>query len=211
MENNISNNEENNKILEVNTKRQREDNIKFEEFKIVKEESYFIKILKEECFVDKTRFIEKLEKKKKNSFICYRPRRFGKTVTLSMLKEFYDIKSKNDDTFKDLYINNYKTNLRNSFLILEFNFSGLNIKSLEKFEVDLNIYINDKLESFIKKYNYIFKEFAFKNEDAIRNLENLVDYIKADYKLFILVDEYDTSINSCLNSNSEEEIKNLNQ
>ena len=66
----------------------------------------FEDIIKEDCYyVDKTPFIEQIEESNKY-FFYIRPRRFGKTLTLSMLENYYDInkKDKFEEIFGKLYI-----------------------------------------------------------------------------------------------------------
>ena len=77
-------------------------------------------------FVDKTRFIEKIEDANKYFFFI-RPRRFGKSLTLSMLAHYYDINMKDrfDELFGDLYIGSHPTSERNQYLILNLNFAAI--------------------------------------------------------------------------------------
>ena len=66
----------------------------------------FEDVIKEDCYyVDKTPFIEQIEESNKYFFFI-RPRRFGKTLTLSMLENYYDInkKDKFEEIFGKLYI-----------------------------------------------------------------------------------------------------------
>ena len=85
----------------------------------------FEDVRKDDCYyVDKTPFIEEIEAA--NKFFFYiRPRRFGKSLTLSMLQNYYDVnkKDKFEQLFGDLYIGKNPTPERNSFLVLNLNFS----------------------------------------------------------------------------------------
>ena len=85
----------------------------------------FEDVIKEDCyFVDKTPFIENIEESNKYFFFI-RPRRFGKSLTLSMLENYYDInkKDKFESLFGKLYIGENPTPERNSYLILHLNFA----------------------------------------------------------------------------------------
>ena len=67
----------------------------------------FRKIIKEDCYYfDKTNYIEELLKDKTEIKLFTRPRRFGKTLNMSTLKYFFDVKNaeENRKLFKDLYI-----------------------------------------------------------------------------------------------------------
>ena len=78
-------------------------------------------------YVDKTRFIEEIEKAPSFLFLI-RPRRFGKSLFLSMLELYYDVNTRDqfDALFGKYYIGQYPTEKRNSYLILKFNFSQVN-------------------------------------------------------------------------------------
>ena len=85
----------------------------------------FEDVRKDDCYyVDKTPFIEEIEAANKY-FFYIRPRRFGKSLTLSMLQNYYDVnkKDKFEQLFGDLYIGKNSTPERNSFLVLNLNFS----------------------------------------------------------------------------------------
>ena len=78
-------------------------------------------------FVDKTKYIEILENLGTYHHFFLRPRRFGKSVTISMLEHYYDLNRKDqfEELFGDTYIGKNPTPLKNSFPILKFNFSGI--------------------------------------------------------------------------------------
>lgn len=89
----------------------------------------FAVIRRDDCYyVDKTRFIPIIEDADK-FFFFIRPRRFGKSLTVSMLQHYYDIaaKDKFDALFGDLYIGKYPTRDRNSYLVLYLNFPELSV------------------------------------------------------------------------------------
>ena len=79
--------------------------------------------LKNKYLVDKTRFIRTLEDHEYVFFI--RPRRFGKSLWLSILETYYDIAKKDrfNTFFKNTEIGKKPTSKRNSYLILRFDFS----------------------------------------------------------------------------------------
>ena len=73
-------------------------------------------------YVDKTQYIEQIEKIANTSIIFLRPRKFGKTLFTSTLENYYDIlkANKSDNLFKETYIGKNPTKLRNSYHILKF-------------------------------------------------------------------------------------------
>ena len=80
-------------------------------------------IVRECLFVDNTGYIRELEKCKTPVFL--RPKRFGKSVVCSMLAHYYDVNLKDrfDELFGRTDIGRNPTPLRNSFLVLTFDFS----------------------------------------------------------------------------------------
>ncbi|MFW6351774.1 MAG: AAA family ATPase, partial [Bacteroidota bacterium] len=82
-------------------------------------------------YVDKTKHIEILENLSEKYISFFRPRRFGKSLFVSMLGHYYDKvgESKFDELFGDLYIGKNPTPLKNSYYVLKFNFSGINIQN----------------------------------------------------------------------------------
>ena len=87
-------------------------------------EDQFIKMVTRGDYIDKTRFIEQLEtiNLTKNCIVSFRPRRFGKSITIAMLKNYYDLKTSND-IFNDLYIGKNPTKRAHQYLVLDFDFS----------------------------------------------------------------------------------------
>ena len=88
------------------------------------------------AYVDKTRFIRVLEEYPSPYLFFLRPRRFGKTLFVSMLSSYYDIAE--DENFDLLFskteIGKEPTPKRNSYYILSFNFSGISSESVSQLE-----------------------------------------------------------------------------
>ena len=106
-------------------------------------------------YVDKTRYIEKLEELADKRIMYLRPRKFGKTLFTSVLENYYDINKK--EQFEELYGNTYigknPTPRKNSYYILRFNFSGIGTKTEE---TTIQGFKNKTIESIITfkdKYN----------------------------------------------------------
>ena len=152
-------------------------------------------------YVDKTRYIEKLENLSETSIMFLRPRKFGKTLFTSVLENYYD-KNK-ADKFEKLYGNTYigknPTKLKNSYCILRFNFSGI---YTENEEATLKGFKNKTIASikvFINQYGMNF----YVNEE--REAEEILnDLLKAFYtqknneKIYVIIDEYDHFANELL-------------
>ncbi|MDR0681268.1 MAG: AAA family ATPase, partial [Dysgonamonadaceae bacterium] len=77
------------------------------------------------AYIDKTRFIEALENESNPNQFFIRPRKFGKTLFLTMLYNYYDLNRKDgfEQVFGNLYIGKHPTPERGSYAMLEFDFS----------------------------------------------------------------------------------------
>ncbi len=121
-------------------------------------------------FVDKTQFIEKLEFLGSQYLFFLRPRRFGKSLFISILEHYYDIlrKEQFEELFGDTYIGKNPTELRNSFPVLKLNFSNIPIhEDIKKTEESFNYNIKLQLETFLEKYSPIFPEMKEIKEKVI--------------------------------------------
>ena len=102
-------------------------------------------------YVDKTEYIEKLENLNEDYLIFLRPRRFGKSLFLAVLEAYYDknLKDEFDFFFSGTYIGKNPTEKANNYLIMRFDFSGIDINDVEN---DFKEYLNLILKSFVNKY-----------------------------------------------------------
>ncbi len=152
-------------------------------------------------YVDKTKYIEKLENLPETSIMFLRPRKFGKTLFTSVLENYYD--KRKSDKFESLYKNTYigknPTKLKNSYCILRFNFSGIDTSTEEE---TIRCFKNSTIESiklFIGKYNIDF--YINENQEAEEILNSLFTAFslqKNDEKIYVIVDEYDHFANELL-------------
>ena len=158
-------------------------------------------------YVDKTKYIEKLEELPEKRIMFLRPRKFGKTLFTSVLENYYD---KNKiDSFEKLYENTYigknTTKLKNSYCILRFNFSGIDTSTEEATIRGFKKEVASSIEVFINRYNL---EFHVNKEDEAENiLDNLFKsfYIqKPQDKIYVIIDEYDHFANELLGFNPEQ-------
>jgi len=166
-----------------------------------------IKINNDYFYIDKTKFIEKLEKINEDFIIFLRPRRFGKSLFLSTLQYYYDENSTNEfeAMFHDTYIGKNPTPLKNSFRIFFLEFSGINIDG----GVD-SIYngFRDNIKMAIHKYfvRYNYKEYTSKL-DNIKSPTGLIKYffeVTESDKIYLLIDEYDQFANAILAYNMKD-------
>ena len=164
----------------------------------------FEDVIKGDCYyVDKTPFIEDIEDANKYFFFI-RPRRFGKSLTLSMLENYYDInkKDKFESLFGKLYIGENPTPERNSYLILHLNFAMISA-GLDNYKKGLDAHCNNKFNSFCSRYAHLLppdtKEEMNQKEDAVAQLGFLCDKCaEAGLKIYLFIDEYDHFTNQIL-------------
>ena len=127
--------------------------------------------------VDKTQFIEKLESLASQYLFFLRPRRFRKSLFISILEHYYDILRKDqfEELFGDTYIRQNPTELRNNFPVLKLNFSGIPVSGPpEKVEKSFNLAVRGDVESFFTKYSRIFPHLE-NIRDAVLSTDNAGD------------------------------------
>ena len=126
-------------------------------------------IVENYAYVDKTQFIEMLEKESNPNQFFIRPRKFGKSLFLSMLSYYYDMLRVNcfQELFGGLYIGKNPTPLKNSYAVMEFDFSGLDTSSPENFIKSFNWKVQMLVQRFLKKYESVFEQ----SDTLIGNIE----------------------------------------
>lgn len=113
----------------------------------------FIDVREDNCYyVDKTRFIPMIEDANKY-FFYIRPRRFGKSLTVSMLHHYYNILDADnfEKWYGDLYIGQHPTPERNSYLIIYLNFAVVNAE-LHSYRQSLDAHCNTEFNFFCDIY-----------------------------------------------------------
>ncbi len=164
----------------------------------------FEMLRRDNCYyVDKTRFIQEIEYANKYFFLV-RPRRFGKTLTMTMLETYYDInkKDKFEDIFSGLWIGENPTLSRNTYLILEFNFSLVN-GSIDDYKNDFDEHCGQQMEFFVEKYADLLPQDSLakvqKATNASKKLDALCECVaKSNQKIYLFIDEYDNFTNNIL-------------
>ena len=164
----------------------------------------FEDVIKEDCYyVDKTPFIEQIEESNKYFFFI-RPRRFGKTLTLSMLENYYDInkKDKFDEIFGKLYIGQNPTPEHNTYLIIRLNFAEV-AAGLDDYKDGLDNHCSLVFNFFCDIYAHLLpadiKEGLEKLTDAVSQLRFLCQKCQeVGKKIYLFIDEYDNFTNMIL-------------
>ena len=156
-------------------------------------------------YVDKTRYIEKLENLPETYIMFLRPRKFGKTLFTSTLENYYDIKraDKFDRLFGDTYIGKNPTALKNSYHILKFNFSGIDTSDEETTMYGFKERVAAAINFFAKRYGLDF--FVNTESEAEVILDNLIKAFglqRPREKIYVIIDEYDHFANELLSFNT---------
>ncbi|MBF0230574.1 MAG: AAA family ATPase [Desulfamplus sp.] len=162
-------------------------------------------VLKNYFYCDRTYLISSIEKDKFQLFL--RPRRFGKSLLLSMLENYYDVAKKEqfDAMFGNLKIGRNPTHLRNSYFILKWDFSCIDASgSLDDIRQSLFDHINEKIKGFVLYYkNYNIPEIEINNANALSSIQSLDNAIQTmNLPVFLLIDEYDNFANEVMMSSS---------
>ena len=158
-------------------------------------------------YVDKTKYIEKLENLPEKRIMFLRPRKFGKTLFTSTLENYYDLKKANkfEELYGDTYIGKNPTKLRNSYYILKFNFSGIDTTDEEATIRGFKNEVASSIKMFVEKYGL---DFYINMQDEAENiLDNLIKAFniqKEEQKIYVIIDEYDHFANELLGFHTEQ-------
>lgn len=167
-------------------------------------------------FVDKTMYLPLIEEMPSYLFLI-RPRRFGKSLFLSMMHTYYDILQKDnfDKYFGDLWIGSHPTEQRNSFQVLFFDFSkaGCSLPGadlMSSFNEYCSIIINQFAHQYAPFYDADFKETVENIESAKAKLAYIeIKAKEKGYPLYLIIDEYDNFTNVILSEHGQKMFHDL--
>ncbi|WP_336160285.1 AAA family ATPase [Fusobacterium polymorphum] len=175
-------------------------------------------------YFDKTKFIDEIIKDGAQVKLFTRPRRFGKTLNISMLKYFFDIKKadENRKLFRDLYIektDSFKE--QGQYPVVFLSLKDLKATTWEEMERKIIITLSD----FLSEYEYLLNELSGINFENLKNIiykkasiDDLTTtlkfltkilYEKYNKKIVVLVDEYDSPLVSAYINGYYEKAKNF--
>ena len=187
--------------------------------------SDFKKIIEEDFYYfDKTSFIEKAIQDGAEVKLFTRPRRFGKTLNMSMLKYFFDIKGaeENRKLFKGLYIEKKESfKEQGQYPVIFLSLKDLKARTWKEMERKIIITLSD----FFSEYEYLLNELSGINFENLKNIiykkasiDDLTTalkfltkilYEKYNKKIVVLVDEYDSPLVSAYINGYYEKAKNF--
>ena len=165
-------------------------------------------------YVDKTSYLPALEDTG-NYLSLIRPRRFGKSVFISMLQAYYDIAKADrfDHLFDGLWIQQHPTPLKNTFQVVYFDFSLISAGRGE-LEENFNTYCAIVMDSFIERYKDYYSEEFYRKVKATDNAGTKMKLVNNEaqqkgYPLYLIIDEYDNFTNVILSDGGKDLFRNL--
>ncbi|ETR67330.1 MAG: AAA-ATPase-like protein, partial [Candidatus Magnetoglobus multicellularis str. Araruama] len=167
-------------------------------------------------YCDRTHMIPLIENAGK-SILFLRPRRFGKSLVLSMLENYYDIAKKDqfEELFGHLKIGKNPTPLHNRYFIFKLDFSCIgafgSTEELQQFMMD---HVNERIKKFSMNYkNWISYPIEINPNNAISSIESMLAAIsQSETSIFLLIDEYDNFANELmLNKKQSDDDKEKDQ
>ena len=163
-------------------------------FATIRQEGYF--------YQDRTNLIPALEAAG-NQLLFLRPRRFGKSLLLSMLEQYYDLNQAGQfaNLFGELAAGRNPTPLHNQYLILHWDFSLVQSQGdTTAVERALHQHVNDCIKTFMARYETVLdKAIEIQEANAISSFQSLLTAVShAGHKLYLFIDEYDNFANEMM-------------
>lgn len=176
--------------------------------KILYAESHFKSLIDGHFFYqDRTNFLEELENWKSKFPVFLRPRRFGKSLFISLLHYYYGLEHKAifQSLFGNLYIGQHPTPLANSYMILRFEFSRIDTATHESTYDGFLTNVLSGARRFMSSYSSFFTHEQIKQVEACQSPESVVKTLfdcmeqnNVPHKIYLLIDEYDHFANELL-------------
>ena len=159
-------------------------------------------------FVDKTKYLPIMEDTDHFLFLI-RPRRFGKSVFLSMLRAYYDINERDNfhELFEGLWIADHPTKERGKFQILYLDFSMVSGTS-DVLKTNFENYCCNMLDFFAKDYATFYPDWFLEGVLKENSMLGKIVFIhesarRTGAQLYLIIDEYDNFTNTVLNEEGE--------
>lgn len=151
-------------------------------------------------FVDRTSFIAEQESLGNRNLLFARPRRFGKSLWISILQHYYGIQFKDefDMLFGNLYIGQNPTPNRNNYLILRMQFSGIDVSTDERAYAGFRNNVMTGVQECMMSYRTYFSDVEIIEIETLNTPESMLQTLvklhkskKIPHKIYLLIDEYD--------------------
>ena len=170
------------------------------DFAALIEENYY--------YADRSDRIRLLENAGKH-LLFLRPRRFGKSLLLSMLDNYYDLAriDKFNQLFGHLTIGNNPTEQHNQYFIMRWDFSMVkSYGTIQEVEAALHNHVNAAIRYFSVRYeNYLSHNISLQEKDSIASLHNTLTAVsRTNHKIYLLIDEYDNFANEIMSAQRQD-------
>lgn len=164
-----------------------------------------------QLYVDRTQYIPIVEALGRQ-LLFLRPRRFGKSLWLSTMANYYDFRNATEhaDLFAGLAMER-PTPLAHSYFVLHWDFSIIDPNSpfgegsrVQRIGAEIHRYLNNTVKTFVSDFRDHLAQPVDLESDAFSTLENLLAAIRqTPYRLYLLIDEYDNFANEVLAADSD--------
>ena len=158
-------------------------------------------------YQDRTDRIARLEAAG-DQLIFLRPRRFGKSLLLSMLEHYYDLNRADqfEALFGGLAVGRQPTSLRNRYFVMRWDFSLVQAQGeVADIEAALHQHLNDCISDFAQRYHELLPGMiAIHPDNALSSWRAVLTAVsQTPHKLYLLIDEYDNFANEVLMANRD--------
>ena len=175
------------------------------DFRRIRNEGYY--------YVDKTQFLAQMESR--NSFIFFvRPRRFGKSLFLSMMECYYDLNEKKNfkKLFGGLWLGSHPTENASRFMILKLDFSKVGGTG-EALQVSFERHIDDQLAALVARYADKFDAKFLKSFSGLHVESKLAAVVNRTrligIPLYLIIDEYDNFTNQMIRATGVKDYRDI--
>ncbi len=165
-------------------------------------------------YVDKTRYIAEVERGA-SFFFLIRPRRFGKSLFLNVMRWYYDINRKDrfQELFGDLYIGSHPTPEQGKYLVLDFNFAGVN-PDPDQLLRSFNSHCAARFDFFARQYARFFDPGFTEELNSFEQADEKLNYLinkasNLNLSIYLFIDEYDNFTNAILSNVGDKHYKAL--
>ncbi|MCS7036774.1 MAG: AAA family ATPase [Saprospiraceae bacterium] len=158
-------------------------------------------------YVDRTMYLAKMEEMDTRYHFFLRPRRFGKSLAVSVMEYYYgkQHRAKFEELFGRYYIGQHPTAGANAYLVLKFDFSGIRTNDLKAIEESFAVRVREQLLRSLLHYRALFSEEDFEVIQSQNQANELLDKAltiitenNPGEKVFLLIDEYDHFTNEII-------------
>ena len=151
-------------------------------------------------YVDRTSFIAEQESLGNRNLLFARPRRFGKSLWISTLHHYYDVRFKDqfEMLFGDLYIGKNPTPNQNNYVVLRLQFSGIDVSTDERAYVGFRNNVETSIRDCMSSYPTYYSKDEIEKIERLSSPESMIQTFfslhkskQIPYKIYTLIDEYD--------------------